>query len=354
VAHEHGYAASRRHTSATATSYSATIAAREYGNAASGRDASTTPASTTAREYRNTSGGWHTSAATAVARQRNAGGLIRKKGEGLWAFPFPCYDLFHAIHMTSSHAMLFLWLTGIGLESLLVVRALASGWFKKYPFFFAYVMSVFLQDVFFLAVYRFRFRDYTPFYWWAEFFSVLIGCAVSWEIFRLVLGRYPGAGRMARNVLLFALIMVIVKGLAESLRGEISWPSTAVELERNLRVIQAVSLIVLAMLSFYYVIPLGRNVKGIFAGYGLFIATIVLVLTLRASVGNTFQASWVFLQPLCYTAVLVLWCQSLWRYEPATALESQSSIEEDYRSLALATQKGLHQTRAFLGKSMRP
>jgi len=189
--------------------------AHEHGNAASGRDASTTPASTTAREYRNTSGGWHTSTATAVARQRNAGGLIRKKGEGLWAFPFPCYDLFHAIHMTSSHANVVFMADGYRARIPARGAALASGWFKKYPFFFAYVMSVFLQDVFFLAVYQFRFRDYTPFYWWAEFFSVLIGCAVSWEIFRLVLGRYPGAGRMARNVLIFALIMVIVKGLAE-------------------------------------------------------------------------------------------------------------------------------------------
>jgi len=287
-----------------------------------------------------------------VACERNTSRLIKRKGEGLWAFPFPCYDLSHT--MTSSHALLFLWLTGIGLESLLVMRALAAGWFKKYPFFFAYLMSVFLLDVFFLAVYRFRFGYYAPLYWWAEFFSVLVGCAVSWEIFHLVLGRYPGAGRMARNVLLFALIMVIVKGLAELLSGEISWPSTAVELERNLRTIQALSLIVLAVLSFYYAIPIGRNVKGIFAGYGLFIATSVLMLTLRASVGDAFQAYWVLLQPLCYTAVLGVWCKSLWRYEPAPPQELQSKIEDDYRSLALATRKGLLQTRAFLGKSTRP
>ena len=128
----------------------------------------------------------------------------------------------------------------------LSVRAFVSGWFGRYPLFFVYVAGVFVQDVFFLAVYLFRFRYYTPFYWYAEFFSLAVGCAVSWEIFRLVLGRYPGAGRMARNVLLLALIMVITKDLANAWSGNASWPSTAIEVERNLRAIQAVSLIVLA------------------------------------------------------------------------------------------------------------
>jgi hypothetical protein len=257
--------------------------------------------------------------------------------------------------MKSSHVLLLsLWLAGVALEALLLVRAFASGWFKKYPFFFTYLVSVLIQDVFFWVVYLFKFRYYTQFYWGAEFFSLLIGCAVSWEIFRLVLGRYPGAGRMARNLLLFSLVMVVIKALGESLDGVVSWPSTAVELERNLRAIQAVSLIVLTVLIFYYVIPMGRNVKGIFAGYGLFIATSVLTLTLRASLGDSFQVAWLYLQPLCYIAVLGVWCESLWKYEPAPPLELQSRIEEDYRSLALATRKGFLQTRAFLGKSMRP
>jgi hypothetical protein len=99
---------------------------------------------------------------------------------------------------------------------------------------------------------------------------------------------------------------------------------------------------------------MGRNVKGIFTGYGLFIATSVVTLTLRASLGNAFQSAWVFLQPLCYTAVLGIWCRSLWNYAPVPAPQLRPKIEEDYQSLALMTRKGLLQARAFLGKSMRP
>lgn len=257
--------------------------------------------------------------------------------------------------MKSSHALLLcLWLAGVALESLVLVRALASGWFRKYPFFFAYLASVFIQELFLLVIYLFRFNSYTSVYWFEEFFSLAMGCGVTWEIFRRILGRYPGAGRMARNVLLIALAMVLFKGLVSAWNHDVPWPTTGIELEGSLRAVQALSLIVLAALSVYYEVPIGRNIKGIFVGYGLFIGTSVLTLTLRGSLGKAFQIAWLFLQPICYMTVLFIWCASLWNYEPAPALESHLKIEEDYQSLILATRKGLIQARALLGKAMRP
>ena len=253
----------------------------------------------------------------------------------------------------SSYALSF-WLAGVALEGTILARALVVGWFKKCPFFFGYLASVFVQDVFFLAVYSFKFRYYQPIYWYAEFFSLLVGCGVTWEIFRLILGRYPGAGRMARNVLAIVLLMVLSKGLVGVWNGDTPWGVTLVELERNLRVIQALSLIVLALLVAYYRVPLGRYAKGIFAGYGIFIATMVMTLTLRTSIGQAFQAAWVFVQPHCYAASLGIWCVSLWSNEPLPVEQSQSKIEEDYQSLALLTRRSLVQAREFLGRAIRP
>lgn len=249
---------------------------------------------------------------------------------------------------------LTLWLVALALEIVILVRALVVGWFRKCPFFFGYLANVFFQDTFLLAVYIFKFKYYTPIYWYAEFLSLLLGCAVSWEIFRLVLGPYAGAGRMARNVLLVVLIMTLSKGLVGTWNGDVPWAVTRVELERNLRAIQAVSLIVLALLITYYRVPLGRYAKGIFAGYGIFIAALVLTLTLRASIGRAFQATWVFVQPVCYDTALGIWCLSLWAEERSPLVESKERIERDYQSLALLTRKGLFQAREFLGKAMRP
>ena len=264
-----------------------------------------------------------------------------------------CYNLLPAINMKPS-VLWSVWVLGVALESLLLVRAVASRWWRRYPFFFTYVASVFVQEVSLLVIFLLKSKYYASFYWYGEFISLLIGCAVSWEIFRLVLGRFPGAGRMARNVLLFALIMVCTKCVVDAWNGSAPLPSTAIELERNLRAIQAVSLIVLAVFTTYYAIPMGRNIKGIFVGYGLFIGTSVMTLTLLASLGETFQTVWVFLQPFCYAAVLGIWCTTLWKYEDGRQLESQAKIEEDYQSLVLVARKGLLQARTFLSKGMRP
>jgi hypothetical protein len=159
---------------------------------------------------------------------------------------------------------------------------------------------------------------------------------------------------MARNVLLFVLIVTLSRGLVGTWNGDVPWAFTLVELERNLRAIQAVSLIVLALLITYYRIPIGRYAKGIFAGYGIFVATIVLTLTLRASIGRAFQGTWVLVQPVCYDVVLGIWCLSLWAEERSPLVESQARIEQDYQSVALLTRKGLLQAREFLGKAIRP
>ena len=249
---------------------------------------------------------------------------------------------------------LALWLVGPALEIVILARALVIGWFRTCPFFFGYIANVFFQDIFFLVVYIFKFKYYAPIYWYGEFFSLLLGCAVAWEIFRLVLGPYPGAGRMARNVLLFVLIMTLSKGLVGTWNGDAPWAVTLVELERNLRAIQAVSLIVLALFIAYYRVPLSRHAKGIFVGYGIFVATLVLTLTLRTSIGHAFQATWEFVQPVSYVLALGIWCRWLWGEERSPVVGSQARIEEDYQSLALVTRKGLREAREFLGRTMRP
>ncbi len=198
-----------------------------------------------------------------------------------------------------------IWSIGPPLEGLILVRSLIVGWFRKCPFFSVYLTSVFIQDVLLLAVYIFKFKYYPPLYWYAEFFRE-------------------------------------------------TWALTFVELDRNLRALQALSLIVLVLLVTYYRIPLGRYAKGIFAGYGIFIAAVVLTLTLRTLIGQAFQETWVFVQPVSYAAALGTWCHSLWAEEPPPKVESPARIEQDYQLLALLTRKGLLEAREFLGKAMRP
>src|SRR5260370_38957290 len=73
---------------------------------------------------------------------------------------------------------------------------------------------------------------------------------------------------------------------------------TTLETERDLRIVQLALLIGLVSLFASYAIPLGRNLKGIIYGYGLFIATSVAHLTLRDYLGDSFQLACQYFMPI--------------------------------------------------------
>ena len=250
---------------------------------------------------------------------------------------------------------LAVWLTTLVLESLLLFRALQGGFLRKYTLYFVYLSCVLSQSFSLLVIYLAAPKYYAPFYWYAEFFSLLLGCGVVWEIYRRALGRYPGAARMARNLLIFFLLMAFSKVLVNTWSGPIGWPTgTAIELERNLRAVQAILLMGLVIVIASYRIPLGRNLWGMLLGYGLFIGTSVINLTFRVLLGDSFQTAWQYLQPLFYLAVLCVWCITLWSYKAVPLPNTEPKIEHDYQFLAAATRKRLLQARAYLERAMRP
>lgn len=250
---------------------------------------------------------------------------------------------------------LAVWVTTLILEALLLLRALAGAYLSKYKLFYVYLGTVFFQSFFLLVVYLAKPKYYSPLYWYAEFLSVVLGCGIVWEIYRRALGRFPGAARMARNVLLFILLLVFAKVLVNTWNATVWWPAGAVvELERNLRAVQATLLIGLVFVIAFYRIPLGLNLWGMMLGYGLFIGTSVIILAFRVLLGDSFQTAWHYLQPLSYLLVLCIWCIALWSYKAAPVPDTEPKIEQDYQLLARTTRKGLLQARAYLGRAMRP
>jgi hypothetical protein len=250
---------------------------------------------------------------------------------------------------------LAVWLTTLVLETLLLFQAFKGEFLWKYTLFYLYLGSVFLQSFSLLIIYLAKPNYYAPLYWSAEFVSVVLGCGIVWEIYRGALGRFPGAARMARNVVLFILLMVFAKVLVNTWNGTVWRPAgMVVGLERDLRAVQAVMLIGLVIIIAFYRIPLGQNLWGMMLGYGLFIGTNVIILALRVLLGNSFQTAWHYLQPLSYLAVLCIWCITLWSYKAAPVPKTELQIEQDYQFLAGATKRGLLQARAYLTRAMRP
>jgi hypothetical protein len=241
-----------------------------------------------------------------------------------------------------------LWFATIALEILLLVRGLRTKLFTKYPIFHTYVLFVLLQSVLRFSVYHWYPQWYLECYWYTEFISVLVGSGVLFEIYWRGLAPYPGTARLARNVLALVFTFAVGKALAGAMRGHLWWPSqTTAELERNLRGVQAFAILGLVILVLAYSIPLGRNLRGIVLGYGLFIATRLVSLTALAYLGSVFYRLWMYSQQVFYLLVLCIWAVSLWTPSPQPGLAANLELTPSYKEAERETRDRLKRIRSF-------
>lgn len=180
-------------------------------------------------------------------------------------------------------------------------------------------------------------------------------CAVVWEVYKIALARYPGASRVARNVVLFLFIFAIGRVIVQVWNSPTRTPgATTLQTELDLRGVQAATLAGLVALFAYYAIPLGRNLKGIIYGYGFFLGTRLLNLELRDYLGSGFQHAWQYTSAASYLAVLVVWCWTLRSYVPVPEPDPEPCLEADYEALVAVTRAKLDAVRARLMRDMRP
>jgi hypothetical protein len=250
---------------------------------------------------------------------------------------------------------LSIWLAAIVLEAMTFSRAVGARFLEQYKLFYAYLGFVLLRDICLLPVY-FRWPRFYPYaYWGSEPVNVLLGCGLVWEVYKLAFARYPGAARVARSVLLFLFIFATARILVKAWESPNWIPgSTAFQIDRDLRIVQGALLLALVALFVYYATPLGRNINGIVGGYGLFLATSLINLTLRNDLGKSFQREWQYIQPTCYLLVLVVWCVTLWSYAPVPEPEVGPSFEGDFPALRKRTRMKLLSACARLLRDIHP
>jgi hypothetical protein len=247
-----------------------------------------------------------------------------------------------------------LWLMALALESVLLVRAVQGNVLKHYRVFYLYLACVLVRDASLMPVYYLWPHIYRYAYWYCEFLAVVMGCGVVWEVYKVALSRYPGAARMARNVLPFLFIFASSRIFVKAWNSPYWIPGpTALETERDLRIVQMVLLLGLVALFAYYAIPLRRDLKGIIYGFSIFVATTLIHLTFGNYLGYSFRFLWPYIQPMAYIFVLLIWCRTLWSYETAPELEIDSRLDLDYRSLASATKEQLRTAHSYLLKTLR-
>jgi len=128
---------------------------------------------------------------------------------------------------------------------------------------------------------------------------------------------------------------------------------TDVELERDLRSVQAMFLFGLLGVISYYRIAIGKNMKGMILAYGLYIATSLASLAVR-SYAYSFDAAWNTIEPFSYLVSVSIWLTALWSYHPSPVPALAIRLETDYEDLVSRTQTMMGAVRSHFAKAARP
>ena len=240
------------------------------------------------------------------------------------------------------------------LEGGVLCRSLFTKMTSRYPLFYTYLAVFLAVDIARYIVFASHPSSWTVFYWSTQFVSVLVGYGVILEILKQGLDPYPGAERIGRYLVLgiFAAVFAFV-AFRSATRWHWSPAASSAEFERDLRAVQVLVLMAILVVIFYFRIAIGRNLKGIIAGYGLFIGTNVMNLELRSYVGIRFERAWEFVIVYSYLASLIVWAVALWSYEPNPGIDSQPRSGSGYDNLASGTRGALDSIRSNLGKAAR-
>jgi hypothetical protein len=250
-----------------------------------------------------------------------------------------------------------LWWLGISFELLILVRAVQCSLIKKFPFFYLYLFSVLFCDLSLYCAYQLKPAVYTPLSRQTEVVNLILGYGIVLEIFRHVLSRYPGAERFARiaGLVVFALILCFAILYPLMVPGAPQPHARYSLIERDFVTVQSIFLSGILGIIYYYGITVDKNIRGMILGYGVWLGASVIMLGFSSYVGNSFDATRIFIQPFAYLSCLAVWLGALWSYSPIKGSNSGGDIDRDadYDSLVLATRGAIGDMRAHLGKAGR-
>jgi hypothetical protein len=249
-----------------------------------------------------------------------------------------------------------IWWAAIFLEALILLHGFRKNLLSKYPMFYVYLLSLFFSDLLLYIIFTTVPASYHRWYWSAEILKELLACGLILEVFRHALSAYPGARRLAQavGVLTFGIVFSFLLACLAISAQTTGTRATCIEFERDSMTIQAILILGILGVVFYYRIPMGRNLKGIIFGYGLSVGTSLMTLAVRSYAGASFNHVWMITEPLSYDVSLLIWLAALWAYHPNPAPDSAVHLEEDYEAFVARTRSMIGALRAHLARVAHP
>ena len=203
---------------------------------------------------------------------------------------------------------------GLGwfLNLLLLWRCFKTGQWKSYTFFFTCVFYTLLRDSVLFVLVVLQVGGYAKLYWLSYLAEALLWFAVAWEVFRQTFPRGSPLRRIAAGALISALFFLALIFYLSSPQPGAYFIADFV---RKIALSVAAWLLVVLALARYYRMPVGRNTWGIAIGLLVFVSSQIANFA-AVDLSTGFRPIWSLLEPLGFTATLLIWTVTMWSYVP--------------------------------------
>lgn len=230
-------------------------------------------------------------------------------------------------------------------EVLVLWRVSKGRMWYRYPYVALYVGFDLIGNILLFPISRYKPDWFAAAFWGGQSVSMFLRFLVNWEFFRGIFGRPSVLRDIGYKVLvaveLIGLPAILYLGWSQESSVHYVYLHVSPVVEQYLSVVQALLLLTPAAVARYYGLTLGRNVRGLGLGFGLYVLVRAMnFASLQAFRG--FVPYWRFLAPASLIAMMVVWLWGFWDYAPSPQLgaldeEQSHQWKAEWRRLCAKT-----------------
>lgn len=220
---------------------------------------------------------------------------------------------------------------GIVLEWLLVWRLWRCGGIKRYPYFATFLVYDLSRSIILVALFYFSPEWHARVYWDTEAFALVLLFAIMWEVVRNL---FPAASSLRQlawktvlsvEAVLLPCLLFLAWDWRQSGFHEYAvlrlWPV----IEQYFTVGVSLLLLVVSAVARYYRVPLGRNMRGLISGFGIYLCLYAANFA-ALQVVPQYHLAWQWLSTIMYSAMVTCWLWAFWNMAPARHAANASMV----------------------------
>ena len=210
------------------------------------------------------------------------------------------------------------------LEGVILWRFSKRRMWHCYPYVALFVAYDLFGNLVLFPIRRYKADWFGVAYWQIESISLFLRFLINWEFFRAIFGRQSALRQMGYKVLvaveLIGLPAILFLGVSQASSVHYAYLHLSPVVEQYISLAQALFLLTPAAVARYYGLPLGRNVRVLGFGFGLYVfVRAVNFAGLQAFRG--FFPYWQLLAPASLIGMLAVWLWGFWDYAPSPQLQ---------------------------------